>query len=125
MADKNIRQEEEECRKYLGIAGDDLSTKEEIKKCYDYISMNYLKEKFNEILKPIDVKKEEKENVIKQLPNNVKEIIENLNSSYLSSSRTMNINDFIKVKRVKDNQFNSESVSGFKIFEFLLLLILF
>ena len=27
---KNIRQEEEECRKFLGIAGDDINIKEEI-----------------------------------------------------------------------------------------------
>ena len=110
---KNIRQEEEECRKFLGIAGDDLNIKEEIKKCYDHIVTNYLKEKFSEILKQSDLKKEEKETITKQLSNNIKDIIENLNSSYQFLEKSMDINEFIKVKRVKDNQFRSEIIKGF------------
>ena len=110
---KNIRQEEEECRKFLGIAGDDINIKEEIKKCYDHIVTNYLKEKFTEILKSIELKKEEKELITKQLSTNIKDIIENLNSSYQFLEKSMDINEFIKVKRVKDNQFKSEIIKGF------------
>ena len=113
MADKNIRQEEEECRKFLGISGDDLNVKNEIKKCYDYISTNYLEKKFSEILGSLQINQEEKNAVKKQLPNNVKEIIENLNSSHQCLTTSMNINDFIKVKKVKDTQFRSEIIKGF------------
>ena len=113
MADKNIRQEEEECRKFLGISGDDLNVKNEIKKCYDYISTNYLEKKFSEILGSLQINPDEKNAVKKQLPNNVKEIIENLNSSHQCLTTSMNINDFIKVKKVKDTQFRSEIIKGF------------
>ena len=113
MADKNIRQEEEECRKFLGIAGDDLAKKDEIKKCYNYITLNYLKEKFSDLLRQLDIKKEEKEIILKQLPNNIKGIIENINSSYQCLTSSMDINEFIKVKKVKDSQFKSEIIKGF------------
>ena len=112
MADKNIRQEEEECLKFLDISGDDLNVKEEIKKCYNYIVSNYLEEKLKKIL-PKEINEEEKNAVMNQLPNNIKEIIENLNSSYQILTDSMNINDFIKVKRVKDIQFKSEIIKGF------------
>ena len=57
--------------------------------------------------------KKEKEKIKEELPNNIKEIIENLNPLYQCFTSSMNINDLIKVKMLKDNSFKSEVFRGF------------
>ena len=113
MAEKSMKQEDEECRKFLEINGGDLKTREEIKKCYDYISTNYINERLRLLLNYVEIKKEEKETIMRQLPNNIKEIIENLNPLYQCTTQSMNINQFIKVKKLKENSFRTEVVRGF------------
>ena len=78
--------DDENCRKFLDIQGDELKTKEEIKKCYDYISTNYINQKLSKLLAPLDINEEIKESIKKQLPNNIKEIIENIFPSYQCNS---------------------------------------
>ena len=113
MAEKSMKQEDEECLKFLEINGGDLKTREEIKKCYDYISTNYINERLELLLNFLEIKEEEKETIMRQLPNNIKEIIENLNPLNQCTTKSMNINQFIKVKKLKESSFRTEVVRGF------------
>ena len=103
--DKIGKQEDEECYKFLGMNDDD--SKANIKKCYENILSNYLDEKLIEL--------ESKEREL--LKKNIKLIIENLNSSFSGLKHSLNINDFIKVKKERidntKNLFKSEIIKGF------------
>ena len=113
MAEKSMKQEDEECLKFLEINGGDSKTREEIKKCYDYISTNYINERLRLLLNFLEIRKEEKEIIMRQLPINIKEIIEKLNPLYQCTTKSMNINHFIKVKKLKESSFRTEVVRGF------------
>ena len=119
MIEKSIKKDDEECRLFLEIEGNETKMKTEIRKCYNYITTNYLTNTLTELLQDIKIyddeekNKKEKEKIKEELPNNIKEIIENLNPLYQCFSSSMNINDLIKVKMLKDNSFKSEVFRGF------------
>ena len=111
--------DDENCRKFLDIQGDELKTKEEIKKCYDYISTNYINQKLSKLLAPLDINDEIKESIKKQLPNNIKEIIENIFPSYQCNSISMDINENIKIKLIKGNSFSSTVIKGYAMTKYV------
>ena len=113
MADKRMKDDDKECPTFLDLVDDDSKARSEITKCYNYITTNYLNEKLEKILNSQNINNEEKESIMRQLPNKIKKIIESLNPLYQCLTPSMNINDSIKVKKLKDNSFKSEVVLGF------------
>ena len=113
MAEKSMKKDDDDCRVFLEIEGNELKIKSDIRKCYNYISTNYINNTLENLLKDIGIDEKEKEKIKKELPNNIKEIIENLNPLYQCLTPSMNINDSIKVKKLKDTSFKSEVVRGF------------
>ena len=113
VPDKTMKKDDEECRTFLEIDGSDSKMKSEIRKCYNFISTNYLNKALTNLLKDKNIDEEEKEKINRELPNNIKLIIENLNPLYQCLTPSMNINDSIKVKKLKDTSFKSEVVRGF------------
>ena len=108
-----MKKDDDDCRVFLEIEGNELKIKSDIRKCYNYISTNYINNTLENLLKDIGIDEKEKEKIKKELPNNIKEIIENLNPLYQCLTPSMNINDSIKVKKLKDTSFKSEVVRGF------------
>ena len=108
-----MKDDDKEFRAFLDLVDDDSKARSDITQCYNYITTNYLNETLTKLLDTQNIKEEEKKTIMKQLPNKIKKIIESLNPLYQCLTPSMNINDSIKVKKLKDNSFKSEVVLGF------------
>ena len=105
---KKNKKEEEDALKFLGLKNkkEEDNIKNNIEKCYENIITNYIRERISNC--SLEEKNKEK------LISFIKTIIKNLNPSFKDLKDSMDINDYIKVKIVQNNDFsNSKVIDGF------------
>ena len=107
---KKTKLEDEDYQKFSGLnKKNEEKVKHNIEKFYENLVTNYIKEKItnnkNIDLKVIDLEK---------LIGFIKTIIKNLSPSFRDLKDSMNINDYIKVKLINNNDFSkSKVIDGF------------
>ncbi len=104
---KKAKTDDEECLKFLELKKEE-KIKSNIQKCYENIVANYIKQKLLSI-KNINLEEKNILTIIK----NIKKIINCLSPSFRDLKDSMNINDYIKIKIIKDKNFSTKVVDGF------------
>ena len=106
---KKYKKEDEDYTKYLGFKNKEIEVEinENIKKCYENILTNYLKDRLSNIKQ---LKEKDKDDLISYIKN----ITNKLKLSFRDLKDSMNINDYIKVKIIKYKDFTySKVIEGF------------
>ena len=107
---KKTKKDDDDCTKFLGIKNkaSEEKIKKNIDKCYENIVTNYIKEKFSSSKK---IKIDDK--CITILIRDIKKIINYISPSFRDLKDSMNINDYIKVKILRTEEFSTRVIEGF------------
>ena len=104
---KKTKTDDEECLKFLELKKEG-KINSNIAQCYENIVTNYIKGK---LLNNKHIKLEEQS--LSTIIKNIKKIIDCLSPSFRDLKDSMNINDYIKIKIIKDKNFSIKVVDGF------------